>query len=166
MIDGSTEFDGEQRVRSRQISEGQRFSPTILRGHSEMKSSIAESFGKHGRPSAPEASRIVASVSIAGALVFGLIVLQPLLSGGSLGFVHLLFAVAAIHLLFQAGTSAYSWKAGAMFAMVSLALIFVAATSFVVQFDFSTPAVFAVSAIVSIVAVKIQVDETKRTRYG
>ena len=117
-------------------------------------------------PSAPQASAIVATISIAGAIIFGLIAFQPLLFGGIFGHVNMLFAISAIHLLLQAIASAKSWKTGAMFAIVSLIPMFVLAITFLVQFDFKTPAAFSVSAIVSIAAVKNHVNQFKPTIRG
>lgn len=128
-----------------------------------MKPAIDDSPWNADRPSAAQASRIVAAISIAGALFYGLIVLPPLLASGSLGSTGMLFAVATTHLLFQSGISTYSSKAGATFGMISLLLIFVSVTRYLVQLDFASAAVFTVPAIVSITAVKIQVNETKLT---
>lgn len=131
-----------------------------------MKPETTESAWTANPPSAPQASRIVSTVSIAGGLIFGVIGLQPLVIGGDFGFVNMLFAVAAIHLILQATASAISWKVGALFATISMAAMFVVAISFIVQLDFRSPAVFSVSAMVSIVAAKIQIDQTKLTRCG
>lgn len=128
-----------------------------------MKHVIEDSSWNTDRPSAAQASRIVAAISFAGALIHGLIVLPPLLSGGSLGSTGMLFAVTSIHFLFQSGMSTYSSRAGATFGMISLLVIFVAVTQWLVQFDFQSAAVFTGSAIVSITAVKIRVNETKLT---
>lgn len=117
-------------------------------------------------PSALQGSVIVATVSVAGALLFGLIALQPLLLGGIFGYAQLLFAISALHLLLQAVASAISWKTGALFAIISLIPMFVLAIAFLVQFDFRTPAAFSVSAVVSIVAVKNHVNQLKPTIRG
>ena len=128
-----------------------------------MKTVTGDSSWNAEQPRAAQASRIVAAISIAGALIYGLIVLPPLLSGSSLGSTDMLFAVAATHLLFQSGMSTFSSKAGATFGMISLLLIFVAVTRYLVQLDFASTAVSTMPAIVSIAAVKIQVNETKLT---
>lgn len=131
-----------------------------------MKPGYTVSAWSSNPPSDAQASKIVSHVSMAGALILGLIGFEPLIFGGSFGYVNLLFVITATHLLIQAVASAISWRLGAAFAVVSMAAMFVVVIGFLVQFDLKTPAVFGISVIVSGIAVKIWINHAKRTIRG
>lgn len=108
-------------------------------------------------PSPERASRITAWVSVAMAVVFGLLLTGMLYSGTAFYNWRMVFTGAIVlHLLMQAGTSAFSWKAGALCGRISLALIFLVACAWIVFYQhWNWLSWLTGSAIVSATAVTI-----------
>lgn len=118
-------------------------------------------------PNAPQASRVIAWISILSASVYGLIVIGPLCSGAPFAFWDKVFTGAATHLIIQAVTSAFSWKAGALCARISLGLLFpMACLPIVFDYDLKILSVFTLSSIVSLAAVKIDLDQSQPPNGG
>jgi hypothetical protein len=118
-------------------------------------------------PTAPQASRMVAWISLASATVFGLIVIGLLCSGASFGYWGMVFVVTSTHLVIQAALSAFSWKAGASFGMISLGFMFVYACLWIAfQYDLKTLSVFTCSAVVSLTATKIGIRQFQTKSAG
>lgn len=117
----------------------------------------------HGWPveplPAPEASRVVTWVSVASAIVFGLVFAGFAQSGIDLNDEGLiLVGVSVIHLLLQAVLSFFSWRVGGIFGMLSMGLFSIFAIGVISNWRFLFW--LTVSMIVSVTAITIYVRET------
>jgi len=74
---------------------------------------------------AKQASRVVAWIAVSGAVVFGILLTGLCFTGDGTraGRWVFIISVALVQLILQAGASAFSWRIGSRFAMLSLTFL-------------------------------------------
>ena len=115
-------------------------------------------------PNARQASRIVAWIALAGAVVFGILLTGLFFTGEGIGDWRSLFiiSIAFVQLILQAGTSALSWRIGFGFAMLLLTtILLLACIWFACSYNAKQLYFLIVPAIVSITAVTIGFRESQ-----